>query len=167
MSLPFFLPFNVLNLILEDQKCLSYNDVERYVTELGVVAVFLSQTKKVATEALWFSLWFLYLLSWMLSCLVLDAILKHSVLSALNNTLSQFQKGEVLHQRDSRFSSYRDFLAFGNHYHTVYSHGLSSMRYQSKHREYSKPSGVLSCESTWFCTSVIDMRLRHNSERRN
>lgn len=128
---------------------MSYNYVERYITELGVVAVFLPQTKKVATEALWFSLWFLYLLSWMLSCLVLDAILKHGVLSALNNTLSQFQKGEVLHQCDRRFSFYRDFPAFRNHYHTVYSHGLSSMHYQRKDREYSKPSGALSCENTW------------------
>lgn len=91
MSLPFFfLPCNVLNLILEGWKCLPYTDVERYITELGVIAVFLSQIKKVATEALWFSLWVLYLLAWVLSCLVLDAILKHSVLSTLTNTFSQF-----------------------------------------------------------------------------
>lgn len=67
-----------------------YNDVERYITELGIIAVFLSQNKKVATEALWFSLWVLYLLALVLSCLVLDAMSKHGALSTLNNTFSQF-----------------------------------------------------------------------------
>lgn len=67
-----------------------YNDVERYITELGIIAEFLSQKKKVVTEALWFSLWVLYLLEWVLSYLVLDAMSKHGALSTLNNTFSQF-----------------------------------------------------------------------------
>lgn len=45
MSLLLPLPYKVLGMILENWKCLPYNDAKHYIIELDAIAVFLAQTK--------------------------------------------------------------------------------------------------------------------------